>query len=84
MRIAAWLLLAGALAMLANTFAELPEGAQMIVLSFLAMAAAAGPLLIVGGSLIKNFTLMSTTLAKHPALVKCYIGPQILGGTNEA
>lgn len=47
--------IAGAIAKVAGVFSELPGPVQKIVVGFLALVAAAGPLLIVAGTIVKNY-----------------------------
>jgi TP901 family phage tail tape measure protein len=54
--------IADGVALLATGFSELPSPVKTIVVGFLALVAAAGPLLIVGGSLVKNFNQIKTTI----------------------
>lgn len=54
--------IAGGIAKLAGIFGDLPKPVQMIVIGFLAMAAAAGPLLALSGSMIKNYKEVKTAL----------------------
>lgn len=47
--------IAGAIGQLADIFTSLPGPVQAIIIGFLGVAAAAGPVLVIGGSLIRNF-----------------------------
>ena len=55
--------LAGGVASLASAFTDLDPTLQKVILGVAAAAAAAGPLLIVTGSLIKNYALLKTAVA---------------------
>jgi hypothetical protein len=47
--------IAGGVGTLATAFSDLPDGVQQIVVGFAALAAAGGPVLMVAGSLVRNF-----------------------------
>lgn len=53
---------AGAFGNLVQTFTELPGPVQMIVVGLLGLVAAAGPVLMVAGTMIKNFKEVKTAL----------------------
>lgn len=53
---------AGAVADLVSKFGDLPGPVQDVVLGLLALVAAAGPLLVVGGSMVKNFNQIKSAL----------------------
>jgi TP901 family phage tail tape measure protein len=72
---------AGAIAGLAETFSSMPAPVQAIVIAFLGLVAAAGPLLVVGGSLIKNFNLMKTTFTGTGAKISAGFGLMAVAGT---
>ena len=68
--------IAGAIGNLAERFSSLPAPVQQLVVGFLAFAGAAGPLIVIAGTLVKNFMLirgaliaMSTAAAANPLLV---------------
>lgn len=52
--------IAGGVSSLASAFAKLPPGAQKLVVGLGAIAAAAGPALMIGGSLLRNYQQIST------------------------
>lgn len=53
----------GVLGSFAGVISDLPTGAQYAVVAFGALVAAAGPLLMVAGSIIKNYRLVSETFS---------------------
>lgn len=53
---------ADAIARIATVFSDLPGPAQKIVVAFLALVAAAGPVLMVSGTMIKNFKEIKSAL----------------------
>ncbi|HRE02432.1 MAG TPA: phage tail tape measure protein, partial [Ilumatobacteraceae bacterium] len=56
--------IAGAIGKVAGVFAALPEPVQTVVVAFLGLVAAAGPVLMVAGSLIKNYALLHGAATK--------------------
>lgn len=54
---------AGAFGHLATIFSDLPGPVQLIVIGLLGLVAAAGPVLMVGGSLIKNFKEIKSAMS---------------------
>lgn len=58
----------------AGTFAEMPGPVQKLVLAFLALVAVAGPLLMVTGSIMRNFQTMKTTMVGSSGLVGAVAG----------
>jgi TP901 family phage tail tape measure protein len=72
---------AGAFGDLASVFADLPKGAQQIVVSFLSLAAVAGPLISVTGKLLTNWDRINTSLAAHPAATAKAAGAMAVLGT---
>lgn len=54
---------AGAIGTLARSFESLSPEVKTIVIAFLGLAAAAGPLLVISGTLIKNFALVKGAMA---------------------
>lgn len=57
---------AGAIGSLAGVFSDLPGPVQTIVVAFLGLVAAAGPLLMIGGSLVKNWKEIQSVMGKMP------------------
>jgi TP901 family phage tail tape measure protein len=59
--------IAGGIGDAAGAFADLDPWVQKLVIGFAAVAAAAGPLLIAVGSLIRNYTTLRTAVAAYKA-----------------
>jgi TP901 family phage tail tape measure protein len=59
--------IASGIASLADVFTNLPGPVQGIIVGFVGLVAAAGPVLMIGGSLVKNWNAMKTALTNMSA-----------------